>query len=126
MQPTRRAGSGSGSRPWPRTVLPSAANDYEVDRYQQVGGLAAELLAVLSGRPAEELVIELGRDSGYATPKVDVRGVVFDSGERVLLMQEKIRRPVVPAGRLGRSGRGALGRGQPGDPGGDRVPQPRR
>jgi ADP-ribose pyrophosphatase YjhB (NUDIX family) len=69
--------------------LTFAANDYEVDRYQQVGRLAAELLAVLSGRPAEELVIELGRDSGYATPKVDVRGVVFDSGERVLLMQEK-------------------------------------
>jgi ADP-ribose pyrophosphatase YjhB (NUDIX family) len=69
--------------------LTFAANDYEVDRYQQVGRLAAELLAVLSGRPAEELVIELGRDSGYATPKVDVRGVVFDSGERVLLMQER-------------------------------------
>jgi ADP-ribose pyrophosphatase YjhB (NUDIX family) len=69
--------------------LTFAANDYEVDRYQQVGRLAAELLAVLSGRPAEELVIELGRDTGYATPKVDVRGVVFDSGERVLLMQER-------------------------------------
>jgi len=69
--------------------LTFAANDYEVDRYRQVGRLAAELLAELSGRPAEELVIELGRDSGYATPKVDVRGAVFDSRERVLLMQEK-------------------------------------
>jgi len=28
--------------------------------------LAAELLAVLSGRPADELAVELGRDSGYA------------------------------------------------------------
>src|SRR5690349_6736957 len=69
--------------------LTFAANDYEVDRYRQVGELAAELLAVLSGRPAEELAIELGRDSGYATPKVDVRGAVFDEDERVLLMQEK-------------------------------------
>jgi hypothetical protein len=44
-----------------------AANDYDVDRYQQAGWLAVELLAELSGRPAEGLAIEPGRDSGYAT-----------------------------------------------------------
>ncbi len=66
-----------------------AANDFDQDRYRQVGRLAAELLSALSGRPADELAVELGRDSGYATPKVDVRGVIFDDHERVLLMQEK-------------------------------------
>jgi ADP-ribose pyrophosphatase YjhB (NUDIX family) len=66
-----------------------APSDYDLDRYRQVGWLAAELLAVLSGRPADELAVELGRDSGYATPKVDVRGAVFDERERVLLMREK-------------------------------------
>jgi ADP-ribose pyrophosphatase YjhB (NUDIX family) len=69
--------------------LTFAANDYDQDRYGQVGRLAAELLAALSGRPAEELAVELGRDTGYATPKIDVRGVLFDDQERVLLMQEK-------------------------------------
>ena len=66
-----------------------AADDYSRDRYQQVGRLSAELLATVSGRPAGELVLELGRDSGYATPKDDVRGALFDDHERVLLMQEK-------------------------------------
>jgi len=66
-----------------------AGDDYSRDRYQQVGGLAAELLAAVSGRPEAELALELGRDSGYATPKVDVRGVLFDDRERLLLMQEK-------------------------------------
>jgi ADP-ribose pyrophosphatase YjhB (NUDIX family) len=60
-----------------------------VDRYQQVSRLATDLLAALSGRPADELAIELGRDSGYATPKIDVRGAIFDDQQRVLLMQEK-------------------------------------
>jgi len=69
--------------------LAYAADDYNRDRYQQIGRLAAELLATVSGRPAGELALELGRDSGYATPKVDVRGVIFDDRERVLLMQEK-------------------------------------
>jgi ADP-ribose pyrophosphatase YjhB (NUDIX family) len=69
--------------------LTYADGDYDRDRYEQVGRLAAELLSVLSGRPADELAVELGRDSGYATPKIDVRGVIFDDRERVLLMREK-------------------------------------
>jgi ADP-ribose pyrophosphatase YjhB (NUDIX family) len=69
--------------------LTYAANDFDQDRYRQVGRLAAELLAELSGRPADELAVELGRDSGYATPKIDVRGVIFDDREHVLLMREK-------------------------------------
>jgi len=69
--------------------LTFAADDYDRDRYQQVGRLAAELLSALSGRPADEFAVELGRDGGYATPKIDVRGVIFDDHERVLLMREK-------------------------------------
>jgi ADP-ribose pyrophosphatase YjhB (NUDIX family) len=69
--------------------LSHAADEYDLDRYRQVGLLATELLSVLSGRPADELAVELGRDAGYATPKVDVRGAVFDDHERVLLMREK-------------------------------------
>jgi ADP-ribose pyrophosphatase YjhB (NUDIX family) len=69
--------------------LAYGASPYDLDRYQQVGRLAAELLSALSGRPADELAVELGRDSGYATPKVDVRGAIFDDQERVLLMREK-------------------------------------
>jgi ADP-ribose pyrophosphatase YjhB (NUDIX family) len=69
--------------------LTYAAGDYDLDRYRQVSRLAAELLSALSGRPADELAVELGRDTGYATPKIDVRGVIFDGRERVLLMRER-------------------------------------
>jgi ADP-ribose pyrophosphatase YjhB (NUDIX family) len=69
--------------------LTFAGNPYDVDRYRQVSRLATDLLAALSGRPAGELATELGHDSGYATPKIDVRGAIFDGQQRVLLMQEK-------------------------------------
>lgn len=69
--------------------LEYAVNDYDVDRYRSVAGLAAELLSALSGRDADDLALELGRDSGYATPKVDVRGACFDAEDRVLLMRER-------------------------------------
>ena len=69
--------------------LTFATGDYDLDRYRQVSELATGLLAAISGRPGADLAIELGRDSGYATPKVDVRGAIFDDDERVLLMREK-------------------------------------
>lgn len=69
--------------------LTYAANDFDRDRYQQVSRRAAELLSAISGQPADELAVQLGRDGGYATPKIDVRGVIFDDHERVLLMREK-------------------------------------
>ena len=69
--------------------LTFAASDYDLERYRQVRELAVEMLSVLSDRPADELALELGHDSGYATPKIDVRGAVFDDHERVLLMRER-------------------------------------
>lgn len=63
---------------------------YDVERFETARELAAELMSVLSGDDAAELALELERrDTGYATPKVDVRGVLVDSRERVLLMRER-------------------------------------
>ncbi len=70
--------------------LTYGADEYDLDRYRQMSRLAAELLSIVSGQPADELAMELGRDVGYATPKIEVRGVIFDDDERVLLMREKI------------------------------------
>jgi ADP-ribose pyrophosphatase YjhB (NUDIX family) len=78
--------------------LAFAQDAFDVVRYQQVGRLAVELFAVLSDRPNEELRMELGRDCGYVTPKIDVRAVVFDAEERVLLMQERSDRCWSPPG----------------------------
>jgi ADP-ribose pyrophosphatase YjhB (NUDIX family) len=69
--------------------LTYSEGSYDLDRYRKLAELGAELLAIISGRPTAELTLELGRDIGYATPKVDVRGVLFDAEERVLLLQER-------------------------------------
>lgn len=63
---------------------------YDVERFETARELAAELMSVLSGDDAAEMALELERrDTGYATPKVDVRGVLVDERERVLLMRER-------------------------------------
>ena len=69
--------------------LTYGSNEYDLDRYTKLGALAADLLAVATDRPAEHWRLVLGGESGYATPKVDVRGALVDDDERVLLMRER-------------------------------------
>ncbi|BEP13762.1 NUDIX hydrolase N-terminal domain-containing protein [Acidothermaceae bacterium B102] len=72
-----------------QTGLAFTVNEYDRHRYVEAGALAAELLSVVSGLTVDVLSLELGRDVGYATPKVDVRGAIFDADDRVLLMRER-------------------------------------
>jgi ADP-ribose pyrophosphatase YjhB (NUDIX family) len=58
-------------------------------RYEQVRRVAAEMLAAANGDDALVLESELARETGHATPKLDVRGVAFrDDG--ILLVRERI------------------------------------
>ena len=69
--------------------LTYAVSDYDTDRYRKLAALAADLLGSVTDQPAAHWQLELGRDSGYATPKVDVRGALIDADERILLMRER-------------------------------------
>ncbi len=68
--------------------LTFARDPYDVERYTAIREIAAEMLGL--GTSFEVPVIRrlFASDSGYATPKVDVRGVVF-RGDAVLLVREK-------------------------------------
>ena len=63
--------------------------EYDRERYREVADIAAQLLALDSGRSVDELRAMWAAETGYATPKIDVRGVVFRD-DRVLLVRERI------------------------------------
>ena len=70
-----------------QTGLHFTRDVYDRERYEQIGVLAVEILAEHTNLTVEEL-IQLNKDEfGYATPKVDVRGVIF-RGEKILLVRE--------------------------------------
>jgi len=69
--------------------LEFSPSDFDSDRYREIQSVATELLSVLSGDPGEQFRLELDRDIGYATPKVDVRGGLVDDTGRLLLMRER-------------------------------------
>ncbi|MEE4300331.1 MAG: NUDIX hydrolase N-terminal domain-containing protein [Pseudomonadales bacterium] len=62
---------------------------FDLDRYEEIRALCAELLASRLGAGAEAVAVHLpDRSAGYATPPVDVRAAVLD-GDRVLLVRER-------------------------------------
>ena len=60
---------------------------YDRERYEEIGIIAAEILAEHSNLSVKELLQLNAAEFGYATPKVDVRGVVFQK-DKILLVRE--------------------------------------
>jgi ADP-ribose pyrophosphatase YjhB (NUDIX family) len=78
--------------------LAFARDPYDVERYTAVRAIAAEMLAAGSGLEIAALHDLLEKDSGYATPKVDVRGVVFRDGKLLLVRERSDGGWTVPGG----------------------------
>lgn len=70
-----------------QTGLAYAQDRYDVERYKVIREIAAEMLAAGSDDDVRVICNLLSQDGGYATPKVDVRGVVFREG-KLLMVQE--------------------------------------
>jgi len=86
------------SPPWLRRALRLAAlsqngltftkDPFERDRWEEVRRLTAEMLAEGTGTSPDQMVARLAAETGYATPKVDVRAAVFQDNQ-ILLVQER-------------------------------------
>lgn len=62
-------------------------NPYDVERYDQIERIAAEMLAEYSNLDLDTIVTLYAEKYGPDTPKVDVRGAVIHEG-KILLVQE--------------------------------------
>jgi ADP-ribose pyrophosphatase YjhB (NUDIX family) len=67
--------------------LTYAKDPYDLERYELLQELAVEFMAEGSGAELEHLRALFARETGPATPKVDVRAVVFHDDE-ILLVKE--------------------------------------
>jgi ADP-ribose pyrophosphatase YjhB (NUDIX family) len=66
-----------------------AQNEFERGRAERLLEIAAEMVAAHSTLPAGEALAAFRSQPGYVTPKVDVRGALFD-GDRLLMVRESI------------------------------------
>jgi ADP-ribose pyrophosphatase YjhB (NUDIX family) len=64
-------------------------SEYDLDRYRQLQGLAAEIVAEYTQYEHEDVLAHFELAEGYSTPKVDVRAAVIDN-ERLLMVRERL------------------------------------
>jgi ADP-ribose pyrophosphatase YjhB (NUDIX family) len=70
-----------------QTGLSFTRDKYDRERYLQLRALAARIMAEYAGVEVQHVAALFGEQSGYATPKLDVRGAVFRDG-RLLMVRE--------------------------------------
>jgi ADP-ribose pyrophosphatase YjhB (NUDIX family) len=68
--------------------LAFTADPYDRERYEAIRQIAAEMTAALGELDVRRVLEALTDSEGYATPKIDVRGVVFRDHE-ILLVRER-------------------------------------
>jgi len=68
--------------------LTYAEGEYDKERYRALNAIAAEILAEHSQLDEQTILNELALESGYATPKIGVRGAVFVDN-KILLVKER-------------------------------------
>ena len=70
---------------------------YDKERYERIREITAEMLGNLSDLPTETVKDLFCNETGYQTPKIDTRAVIFEDG-KLLLVQENDGRWSLPGG----------------------------
>ncbi len=62
---------------------------YDIERYEELRMISAEIMAEHTGLDMKKIKDLFLNDTGYQTPKVDVRGVIFQD-DKILMVKEKL------------------------------------
>lgn len=69
--------------------LTYSKDQYDLERFQQIRDISVEIMSGYTNTDMKRIIDLFANESGYATPKVDVRAVVFKD-EQILMVKEKI------------------------------------
>lgn len=69
--------------------LTFSESHYDIDRYKKLRNIAVQIVNEYTDVPYEKLLTLFAGETGYQTPKVDIRSAVF-RGDSILMAKEKI------------------------------------
>jgi len=72
-----------------QTALCYSHNDYEIDRSHELIALSDRIVSIVSGRNEVDIHADYHPMKEYVTPKVDIRAVIFNEKDEILLVKEK-------------------------------------
>lgn len=64
-------------------------DDYDIDRYTELTALSDRITSLITGHPEIEIQNSYMPATDYITPKVDIRAVVFNDRDEILMVREK-------------------------------------
>jgi ADP-ribose pyrophosphatase YjhB (NUDIX family) len=73
-----------------QTGLEFSKDPYDLDRFAALRRLAARIHADHTGADLRRIEALFDAETGYATPKIGVRGAVFDPAGRILMVRESV------------------------------------
>jgi ADP-ribose pyrophosphatase YjhB (NUDIX family) len=73
-------------------------NPYDVERFRQIQTVASEMMAAYTD--ADPLYVQdlFAQQKGYATPKIDTRGAVFQGDQVLLVLEREDQKWTLPGG----------------------------
>ena len=74
-----------------------AKDVFDMERYTRIREISAEIMAHKGDIPVEKVKNLFCNEVGYQTPKIDVRGVIFED-DKILLIQESNEKWALPGG----------------------------
>jgi ADP-ribose pyrophosphatase YjhB (NUDIX family) len=67
--------------------LTYSKDKFDIERYKQLQAIVAEIISTYTNHDFHEVQNYLNKETGYATPKIDVRGVAFKN-DKILMVKE--------------------------------------
>jgi ADP-ribose pyrophosphatase YjhB (NUDIX family) len=71
------------------TGLLYSLSEYDTDRYKELQNISFELMSMITGKEPEILKNFYLPQKDYPTPKVDIRGLILNEKNEILLVKEK-------------------------------------
>ncbi len=71
---------------------------FDIERYERIREIAAELVASVSDEPVEKVLHIFESDADYQTPKISTRGAIFNEKDEILLVKDFDGMWVLPGG----------------------------
>jgi len=65
-------------------------SDWDTDRYKELEKVAMEMISKITDQPFEVVKVALPDRYGYKTPKIDVRAVLINPENEILLVKERV------------------------------------
>ncbi len=71
---------------------------YDIDRYQELRDISVKILNQITDTPIQKIEDLFASETGYQTPKVDIRGVVIEDDKILMIKEEQDGKWSLPGG----------------------------